>query len=122
MVSTSLVAAYFPVTIHDSILEATPIPAEMSVASEVEQGVEYVITRRRRRDPAFRGLRLAACFERCAVCAFGGRLDDKPVALEAAHIKWQEANGPSVVSNWLALCALHHRLFDAGTFTLAPEL
>ena len=121
-IAESLVAAHFPLTIHDSILEATSIPAEMSVASEVEQGVEYVISRRRRRDPAFRGLVLAAYSERCAVCAFGGRLDDKPLALEAAHIKWHEADGPSVVRNGLALCALHHKLFDAGTFTLVPEL
>ena len=27
-----------------------------------------------------------------------------------------------MVANGLALCALHHELFDAGAFTLLPEL
>ena len=56
---------------------------------------------------------------RCAVCEFAVRLNDDPVAVEAAHIKWHEARGPSEVRNGLALCALHHRLFDKGAFTVS---
>ena len=41
--------------------------------------------------------------------------------MEAAHIKWHGARGPDVVANALSLCALYHRLFDKGAFTLSPS-
>jgi HNH endonuclease len=41
--------------------------------------------------------------------------------LEAAHIKWFQARGPDVVQNGLALCSLHHKIFDLGAFTVLPE-
>jgi len=41
--------------------------------------------------------------------------------LEAAHIKWFQARGPDVVQNGLALCSLHHKIFDPGAFTVLPE-
>ena len=52
---------------------------------------------------------------------FAVRLNEKPIGLEAAHIKWHGARGPDVVANALSLCALHHRLFDKGAFTLSPS-
>ncbi|MFW6372623.1 MAG: HNH endonuclease, partial [Thermodesulfobacteriota bacterium] len=45
-----------------------------------------------------------------------------PVALEAAHIKWHQAGGPDTEINGLALCSLHHKLFDRGAFTLSDNL
>ena len=45
-----------------------------------------------------------------------------PVALEAAHIKWRQAGGPDLEVNGLALCSLHHKLFDRGAFTLSNQL
>lgn len=48
-------------------------------------------------------------------------MDDMPVAVEAAHIKWHQANGPDEVRNGLSLCNLHHTLFDAGAFTASQE-
>lgn len=50
------------------------------------------------------------------------RLGYRPVALEAAHIKWHQAGGPDVEVNGLALCSLHHKLFDRGAFTLSNDL
>lgn len=44
------------------------------------------------------------------------------VALEAAHIKWHVAGGPDVESNGLALCSMHHKLFDLGAFTVGVDL
>ena len=44
------------------------------------------------------------------------------MALEAAHIKWHQAGGPDEEVNGLALCSLHHKLFDRGAFTLSNEL
>ena len=104
-----LVDAHFPVSLHDEILQAVGIePA-------------YVTSRRKPRDPDFRDKVLAAYGHQCAVCGFAVRLNEKPVGLEAAHIKWHGANGPDVVANALSLCALHHRLFDKGAFTVSPR-
>jgi putative restriction endonuclease len=61
---------------------------------------------------------LTAYEYRCAVCGFDVRLGAVPVALDAAHIRWHQAGGPDEESNGLALCVLHHKLFDLGAFTL----
>jgi putative restriction endonuclease len=59
---------------------------------------------------------------RCSVCGFQGRLGNTLVGLDAAHIKWHQAGGPDDTVNGLALCALHHKLFDRGVFTLTDSL
>jgi hypothetical protein len=41
--------------------------------------------------------------------------------LDAAHIRWHQAGGPDREGNGLALCVLHHKLFDLGGFTLSGE-
>jgi putative restriction endonuclease len=41
-----------------------------------------------------------------------------PFALDAAHIRWHQAGGPDIEGNGLALCALHHKTFDLGAFTV----
>ena len=51
----------------------------------------------------------------------GWRLGDLSVALDAAHIRWVQADGPDEERNGLALCVLHHKLFDLGAFTLGPD-
>jgi putative restriction endonuclease len=53
----------------------------------------------------------------CAWAATNGR---QRLGLEAAHIKWFQARGPDVVPNGLALCSLHHKIFDLGAFTVLP--
>lgn len=121
-VAEYLVACHFPATLQDEVLEETSIPAEASGELSVQDGVNVVTVRRRRRDPAFRGRILEAYGSRCAVCEFAATRDNVPLAIEAAHIKWHEARGPAVVQNGMALCALHHELFDAGAFTVLPEL
>lgn len=73
------------------------------------------------RDPAFRRDVLRAYRRRCAVCSFDARLGDALVGLEAAHIQWHQAGGPPRVTNGLALCSLHHKLFDRGVFTLDDD-
>ena len=73
---------------------------------------------RRPRDPAFRQRVLTAYERRCAVCGFDVRLGDVALGLDAAHIRWHQAGGPDTVDNGLALCVLHHKLFDRGAFTL----
>ncbi|QTA78318.1 HNH endonuclease family protein [Desulfonema limicola] len=99
----------FPATIHEDIL--------MSVGIDMEYG-----ELKRKRDPEFREKILRAYDYRCAVCGFDVRLGHYPVALEAAHIKWHQAGGPDTEVNGLALCSLHHKLFDRGAFTLSDNL
>lgn len=72
----------------------------------------------RRRDPRFAYEVLMAYRRRCAFCGLGLRLGDALVGIDAAHIRWHAASGPSTLDNGLALCALHHRLFDQGALTL----
>jgi len=71
------------------------------------------------RDPAFRSRVLTAYEYRSAICGFDVRLGSLSVGIEAAHIKWHQAGGPDVEPNGLALCALHHKLFDRGAFTVS---
>ena len=77
---------------------------------------------RHRRDPNFRPRILKAYEYQCAVCGFNVRLGQKLVALEAAHIKWHHYGGPDLETNGMALCTLHHKLFDRGAFTLSTNL
>lgn len=52
----------------------------------------------------------------CAVCGFDVRIDNLTIGLEAAHIKWNQAGGPDVEDNGIALCTMHHKLLDRGVF------
>lgn len=100
----------FPPSIHEDILQAVGIDLEVQE------------TRLRRRDPDFRDRVLRAYEYRCAVCGFDVRLGHSLVALEAAHIKWYQAGGPDEEVNGVALCSLHHKLFDRGVFTLTNSM
>ncbi len=106
----NILDAHFPDSIHEDILRATGID------------LTFKSTGQPKRDPNFRVNILKAYEYRCAVCGFDVRLGLQPVALEAAHIKWRQAKGPDLVVNGLALCSLHHKLFDLGAFTLSNEL
>src|SRR5690606_37485633 len=75
---------------------------------------------KRKRDASFRQRVLMAYEYRCCVCSHDLRLAGEVVGLDAAHIKWFQAGGPDVEPNGLALCSLHHKLFDLGVFTVLP--
>ena len=107
-IARELLAAHFPETLHEDILQEIGLDLDDSGAT------------RRLRDPGFRSAVLLAYNARCAVCDFDLRLGDVLVGVEAAHIKWHQARGPDIVPNGLALCSLHHKLFDRGAFTLTP--
>lgn len=61
------------------------------------------------------------CEYRCCVCGFDLRIGLTPAGLEAAHIQWHHVGGPDIEPNGLSLCALHHKLFDLGAFTVEPS-
>ncbi|MCX5521679.1 HNH endonuclease [Streptomyces bobili] len=81
-----------------------------------------VLVRRRARRARFAEEVLDAYRHACAVCGYDGLLAGRSVGLEAAHIRWHSHHGPDTVTNGLALCALHHTLFDLGALGLTAEL
>ncbi|MBI2480922.1 MAG: HNH endonuclease [Planctomycetia bacterium] len=107
--AAEILGQHFPPSLFDDILAA------VGMESQFEPSL------RRKRDPAFREKVLVAYEHRCAVCGYDVRLGSQQLALEAAHIKWHQAGGPDSEDNGLALCALHHKLFDRGAFALMPD-
>lgn len=115
-VARHILEAHFPETLHADILAAVGLDlAEQQKARSPEAGYAP-----RSRDPGFRERVLRAYEYRCCVCGYDLRLGQQTIGLEAAHIKWFQAGGPDTESNGLALCALHHKIFDLGAFTVLP--
>ena len=113
----SLLYAHFPYSIHEDILQAVELEPPFQIFEPQRRG-----SKRRRRNPNFRANVLKAYEYKCAVCGFDVTLRGQPIALEASHIKWHQAQGPDSEENGLALCSLHHKLFDRGAFTLSNQL
>jgi len=44
------------------------------------------------------------------------------MGIDAAHVRWFAFDGPDTLENGLALCVLHHKLFDLGVLGLDPKL
>jgi len=61
---------------------------------------------------------LEAWDRQCAFCGYDGQLGSSSVGLEAAHVRWFNLGGPDELNNGLALCSLHHKLFDRGALGL----
>lgn len=108
-VVNSILESHFEYSLHEDILEAVGIDLAFSWQ------------RKNNRDPKFREFVLRAYEYKCAVCGFDVKLRGQTVALEAAHIKWHQAGGPDIERNGIALCTLHHKLFDKGAFTFNGE-
>jgi len=105
-VAQDLLDANFPRSIQGEILDAVGLDLDGSPRG------------RSPRDASFRNRVLLAYEYRCAVCRASLRLCDRTIAIEAAHIKWHQAGGPDIERNGLALCVLHHRVFDLGAFMI----
>lgn len=99
-----ILSKHFPDTIHEDILTAV--------------GLDFTVGKTKSRDPKFRDKILRAYEHSCAVCGFNVRLGHQLIAVEAAHIKWHQAGGPDIEENGIALCAMHHKLYDRGVFTI----
>ena len=105
----SLLDAHFPPSLHEDILQAV----------DIEFPLQAFDTKTRTSN--FRKNVLRAYEYKCAVCGFDVKLGDSPIALDACHIKWQKAGGPDEAVNGLALCVMHHKLFDRGAFALSRQ-
>jgi len=114
LVAKRILSAHFPESIHDDVQNALGLTLEGVGGGTSKEGA-------RRRDPAFRERVLMAYQYKCSVCGHDLRLGRQTIGLEAAHIKWFQARGPDIVPNGLALCSLHHKVFDLGAFTIRPD-
>ncbi|OGA46128.1 MAG: hypothetical protein A3F74_20340 [Betaproteobacteria bacterium RIFCSPLOWO2_12_FULL_62_58] len=112
-IARRIVEAHFPESLQQDVLDAVGLDAgEAGIVRAPE---------RPRRDPSFRARVLLAYEYRCCVCGHDLRLGGEVVGLEAAHIRWFQAGGPDIEPNGLALCSLHHKLFDLGVFTVLSQ-
>ena len=59
--------------------------------------------------------------EQGAVASVGEELLAHAVGIEAAHVRWHSQQGPNDIANALALCALHHALFDLGVLGITED-
>jgi len=108
-IASEILEKHFPGSMHNEILEMVGL--DLSNAA----------IKRQVRDPAFRENVLRAYGYRCAVCNFDIRIGNQTLGLEAAHVKWHQAGGPSTVDNGISLCSLHHKIFDYGAFTISQN-
>jgi putative restriction endonuclease len=109
-IAAQLLQAHFPDSLHGDILATVGLSLD-----------EVTTVKGKKRDPRFRQRVLVAYEFACAVCLLKLQLGSVHVALEAAHIKWVQACGPDEEANGLALCSLHHKLFDLGAFTVTKD-
>ena len=98
----------FPDTRHEEILADVSLRGKTTV-------------QRSRRDPRFTIMVMKAYEYRCSFCGFSARLEEAPVGVDAAHVQMAAHAGPDTLENGLALCALHHRLFDRGALGLDQD-
>ncbi len=112
----SLVDAHFPGTVAADVLTAVGLDPETPLTEPVP-----TLAEERRRSTAWRVAVLEAWDQSCAFCGFDGRAGGAPIGIEAAHVRWFKLGGPDELDNGLALCSLHHKLFDRGVLGLDDE-
>lgn len=111
-----VVESQFPDTLASDVLLQAGIDPELVLQAGVGAPVEGT----RRRSAAWVAEVLAAWNRQCAFCGYDGQLGDAQVGLEAAHVRWFKLGGPDSPDNGLALCSLHHKLFDRGALGIDP--
>ena len=116
----SLLHEHFPETLHQDILATVGLTNALGFLEREPH--RYGLVKLRQGQAAFRESVLDAYERHCAVCGMSIRVQGVLVAIEAAHIRWHTSKGPAKVRNGLALCTLHHKLFDYGAFTVLSDL
>jgi putative restriction endonuclease len=111
----SLVDTHFPGTVAPDVLMAVGLDPEL-----LEGGTTP--PRDRRRSSAWPAAVIEAWDRQCAFCGFDGATGGAVVGIEAAHVRWFTLGGPDDLDNGLALCSLHHKLFDRGMLGLDDDL
>jgi len=118
----ALVLSNFPETVAPDVLAAAGLDPDvvLSVAEDLPDDRRPAM--RRRRNPAWRAALLQAWDRQCAFCGYDGQLAGASAGIDAAHVRWFNFDGPDDLDNGLALCALHHKLFDLGALGLELNL
>ncbi|GAA2709447.1 phosphorothioated DNA-binding restriction endonuclease [Micromonospora olivasterospora] len=112
-VARALVESHFPPTIAPDVLVAAGLDAD-----EILHATAPTAVAARRRRGGWRADILRAWDRQCAFCGYDGQLGHASVGVEAAHVRWFSHDGPDDPDNGLALCVLHHKLFDFGAVGL----
>ncbi len=115
----TLVEAHFPGTVAPDVLIAVGLDPELV---DADTGLRTTVQPDRRRSSAWPAAVLEAWDRQCAFCGFDGMAGGVPVGLEAAHIRRFKLDGPDDLDNGLALCSLHHKLFDRGMLGLDDDV
>ncbi|MCI0635345.1 MAG: HNH endonuclease [Actinobacteria bacterium] len=107
----------FVVALDEAMMAGWQPEVHLTGPDEVRRR-EYALSvvRRRVHQPDFRRRVLAAYGRQCALC----RLRHSEL-LDAAHIKEDADGGEPVISNGIAMCAIHHRAFDALVVGVTPK-
>ena len=93
-------------------VDAFPAPADLALRRQYAQQV----VRQRLHQRVFRERVLIAYSGQCALCRLR-----HPELLDAAHIKEDADGGEPIVPNGVAMCAIHHRSFDANVLSVRPD-
>jgi len=113
-----LVDAQFPRTVAPDVLIAVGLDPDQVFAG----GASFAPPEgKRQRSSSWPRAILEAWDRQCAFCGYDGQLGSSSVGLEAAHVRWFNLGGPDELDNGMALCSLHHKLFDRGALGLDEE-
>jgi putative restriction endonuclease len=118
----ALVLSNFHETVAPDVLAAVGFDPDAVLSRAVDLGDNRRAAMQRRRNPAWRTAVLQAWDRQCAFCGYDGQLAGASAGIDAAHVRWFTFDGPDDLDNGLALCALHHKLFDLGALGLDLNL
>jgi putative restriction endonuclease len=111
----SLVDSHFPGTVAPDVLVAVGFDPDLLDGGAAVVRASLV---QRRRSSTWPAAIIEAWDRQCAFCGFDGAAGGGVVGIEAAHVRWFKLGGPDELDNGLALCSLHHKLFDRGMLGL----
>jgi putative restriction endonuclease len=121
-VARSLVLSNFPETLAPDVLEAAGLDPDTVLGAGDDAASVAPDAGARRRDPLWRAAVLRAWDRQCAFCGYDGQVGGASAGIDAAHVRWFSFGGPDDLDNGLALCVLHHKLFDLGVLGLDTGL
>lgn len=116
-VARSLVDSQFPPSLAADVLAAAGLDPGVVLGS----APVTALSSRRSRSAGWVAQVLQAWDRQCAFCGFDGQLGASLIGIEAAHVRWFNLGGPDEPDNGLALCSLHHKLFDRGALGLSHD-
>jgi putative restriction endonuclease len=115
----ALATSHFPESMVADVLLACGLDPGLVLGTDLGRDTDLP---ERRRSAAWTTAVLATWDRQCAFCGYDGQLGGGSVGLEAAHVRWWSFGGPDDPDNVLALCSLHHKLFDRGVLGLDTQV